>query len=156
MKRITDKEFLETTPDMDSIVAIRVENGKFYFHAWMSQYIGLLDGHTECNIQYAYNPFTCNIAREDLIQNDIFEAIRYSDWMKFSNERGDVHYVEDAKREDGSRMNSYETLLSLIQDCTGNKGVICAGHNILELTNEEIVSLYGLLCDGDYVFFVKD
>ena len=66
MKRITDKEFLETTPDMDSIVAIRVENGKFYFHAWMSQYIGLLDGHTECNIQYAYNPFTCNIAREDL------------------------------------------------------------------------------------------
>ena len=156
MKRITDKEFLETTPDMDSIVAIRVENGKFYFHAWMSQYIGLLDGHTECNIQYAYNPFTCNIAREDLIRNDIFEAIRYSDWMKFSNERGDVHYVEDAKREDGSRMNSYETLLSLVQNRTGDKGAICAGHNILELTNDEIDSIYGMLRNGDYVFVVKN
>jgi hypothetical protein len=151
MQRISDELFVKQKYDPDKIVAVRVNNGEFYFLAWMENAL-------HYKIQQAQNANGYLMDRTNLIFNgDIFAAVQsvkeYNNMylLYCIDDNGNLEDEDDARYE-----NEYEMFLTLV-NCYERNGIgVKDDHDILMLSKEELSSICDMLRDGDYIFIVED
>ena len=136
MIRVDDNTFKEAKPDMDNIIAIRIQSGNIYFLGWMEcaeNYNIMIANHPENN---SLN--LDSFSDEESLYNDIVSCDGYNDCSLIT-----------AK-------NPYSDFLSNIKCYERNAMSDADNHDIFSLTMDEIYSICDALRDGDYVFVIDD
>ena len=151
MIRLNDEKFLETKPNPDSVVGIRVENGKLYFLAWMEdaphyriQRAADSDGYLldETTLFFTGDIYSC-----------VTETSQYNFMYLLYELDDDGNIVNEDDKEYDSE---YEMFLSLIKPYEKNGVADEEDHNILVLSQDELCILCDLLRDGDYILVIEE
>lgn len=138
MKRISDEKFIETQPDKDRVIALKVEKGEFYFVGWM-------ENAPNYDMQIAMDALRCKLDREYLIGGgDLFETIQSCDG--YNN-----MYVSRSIRE----RDAYRKFLSYIKCYERSGQENTDDHDIFQVTTDEIIDLIDALRDGEYIFIIE-
>lgn len=136
MIRIGDGNFIQNEPYMDTVVAIRIEKGEYYFLGWMEE-------AENYNIQIAKHPENCLLGRDCFSDfGSLHESITDSEGYN----RVYVINSTDPYREFLSHVRSYER--NGIRDKDD--------HDIFCVTESELYALADALRDGDYVFVIEN
>lgn len=151
MKKLTMEQFLAEKPDPDSVVAVRIKNGEWYFLAWM-------EDAEHYRIQAAQDINGYLMIKEILSETgDVYEAVQNTAEYNFM----DVLYNLDddgnvTSEKDKNFNDEYDRFLSLFTFgrfvCGRAK---CADLQILKISQKEIRENGDLLRDGDYIFITK-
>lgn len=151
MKRISDELFVtgeNRTYSLDDVIAIRIQDGEFYFLGWM-------ENAERYSIQWAKS--NSKIERDLLIaSDDIYDAITScKDYNKVEND-----WLMDDKgnlinKDDHEYRNPYEKFLSCINPYQRNGKSDPDDHNIFLMTQKEFGDCIDALRDGDYVFVIE-
>ena len=151
MKRISDELFITDENreyGLDDVIAVRIQNGDFYFLGWM-------ENAERYSIQWAQSNF--KIRRDFLVAcDDIYDAITSckeynrmeNDWL--IDEKGNLLNDEDHKYR-----NAYEKFLSNINSYQRNRKSDPNDHDIFLMTQKEFGDCIDAFRDGDYVFVIK-
>lgn len=137
MIRLSDATFISTEPDCDSVIAIRIKNGEYYFLGWMEN-------------AENYNYVIAKHPEENLLDRDCFSDANslYSNIIScdgYNNAYLSVH-TEYPYADFLSNINCYE-----------RNGIADSDdHDIFSLTMDEIYSISDALRDGDYVFVIDN
>lgn len=136
MIRIDDGTFKETKPDMDNIIAIRIQNDNIYFLGWMEcaeNYNIVIANHPE------RNPLDLDsFSYPDSLYNDIVNSDGYNDCSLISS--------NDPYKEFLSWIRCYEKDLARDKD----------DHDIYWLKESELYAIVDTLRNGDYIFIIDD
>lgn len=151
MKRISDELFVtgeNRTYSLDDVIAIRIQDGEFYFLGWM-------ENAERYSIQWAKS--NSKIERDLLIaSDDIYDAITScKDYNKAEND-----WLMDDKgnllnKDDHEYRNAYKKFLSCINPYQRNGKSDPDDHNIFLMTQKEFGDCIDALRDGDYVFVIE-
>ena len=151
MRKMTKKRFLAEKPDPDSVIAVRIKDGEWYFLAWM-------EDAEHYRIQAAQDINGYLMIKEILSETgDVYEAVQNTAEYNFM----DVLYNLDddgnvTSEKDKNFNDEYDRFLSLFTFgrfvCGRAK---CAELQILEISQKEILENGDLLRDGDYIFIMK-
>lgn len=151
MKRISDELFVtgeNRTYSLDDVIAIRIQDGEFYFLGWM-------ENAERYSIQWAKS--NSKIERDLLIaSDDVYDAITScKDYNKVEND-----WLMDDKgnllnKDDHEYRNPYEKFLSCINPYQRNGKSDPDDHNIFLMTQKEFGDCIDALRDGDYVFVIE-
>lgn len=151
MKRIIDELFVTEENrgySLDDIIAIRIQNGEFYFLGWM-------ENAERYSIQWAKS--NSKIERDLLIaSDDVYDAITScKDYNKVEND-----WLMDDKgnllnKDDHEYRNPYEKILSCINPYQRNGKSNPDDHDIFLMTQKEFGDCIDALRDGDYVFVIE-
>lgn len=151
MEKLTMGQFLAKKPNPDSVVAVRIKNGEWYFLAWM-------EDAEHYRIQAARDIDGYLMIKEILSETgDVYEAVQntaeynFMDVLYNLDDDGNVIGEEDKDFDD-----EYDRFLSLFTfgrfACGKAK---CTDLQILEISQKEIRGNGDLLRDGDYIFIME-
>ena len=132
MIRLSDAVFISSEPDCDSVIAIRIKNGEYYFLGWME------DAEN-------YNYVMAKHPEENLLDRDCFSDANSLYCNIISCDGYNDAYLS-AKTD-----NPYADFLSNIKCYERNGKSDAEDHDIFSLTMDEIYSISDALRDGDYV-----
>lgn len=135
MIRLSDAVFISSEPDCDSVIAIRIKNGEYYFLGWME------DAEN-------YNYVMAKHPEENLLDRDCFSDANSLYCNIISCDGYNDAYLS-AKTD-----NPYADFLSNIKCYERNGKSDADDHDIFSLTMDEIYSISDALRDGDYVFVI--
>lgn len=140
MKRISDETFKKGEADKDKIIAVRIQDGEFY-------YIGMMENAENYSIKIPQNYEACHLMRDVVIaEGDIQKAGEVTDgWnrqMLLSNVYGEK--------------NEFASFLKCVNPYYDNHGITDGDHDIFIVTREEIASVSDALKNGDYIFIMND
>lgn len=136
MIRVDDDTFKEAKPDMDNIIAIRIQSGNIYFLGWMEcaeNYNIMITNHPENN---SLN--LDSFSDEESLYNDIVSCDGYNDCSLIT-----------AK-------NPYSDFLSYINCFEKDGQADTNDHEIFCFTSAELYAIVDSLRDGDYVFIIDN
>lgn len=137
MIRLSDALFISSEPDYDTVIAIRIKNGEYYFLGWMENAEG-------------YKYVIAKHPEENLLDRDCFSDANSLYCNIISCDGYNDAYLL-AKNE-----NPYSDFLSNIKCYERNAMSDADDHDIFSLTMDEIYSISDALGDGDYVFVIDD
>lgn len=150
MERLSDGTFKEWKPRRDSVVAVRVKDGEFYWIGWM-------EDAENYAIQIANNIDNCMLDRNMLVEGyaGLYDAIikcaGYNDVTYYWEKNSDGELINKSELEYDSE---YDRFLSFVRCYERNGKSDEDDHDIFWLTSQEIVDIHDALRDGDYVFVV--
>lgn len=136
MIRLSDAVFISSEPGCDSVIAIRIKNGEYYFLGWMEDaenYNYVMAKHPEINLLDR----DC-FSNADSLYCSIIDCYGYNDTYPSKTE------------------NPYADFLSNIKCYERNGKSDVEDHDIFSLIMDEIYSISDVLRDGDYVFVIND
>lgn len=149
MKRISDELFITEHFDLDNIIAIRIENGEFYFLGWM-------ENAEHYSIQMMSNYHSAKLDRDLVLGDSLYNAITTSEgydqhvfyaWIMDDHgklvQKGDLEYD-----------SPYARFLSFIRNYERNGISDQNDHDIFCISKEEFRQVMDALRDGDYVFVI--
>lgn len=154
MRKMTMERFLAEKPDPDSVVAVRIKEGEWYFLAWM-------EDAEHYRIQAAQDIDGYLMIKKILSETgDVYEAVQntaeynFMDVLYNLDDDGNVIGEEDKDFDD-----EYDRFLSLFTfgrfacsfDCEKEK----RNFQILEISQKEIRENGDLIRDGDYIFITE-
>ena len=151
MKRISDGIFTTSNFNYDDIVAIRIENGEFYFLGWME------DAETY-KIQMMQDYTMGKLDRDAVLCGSIYNAVTTCDGYGQNVFYG---WIVDndgivIQKKDQAYGSAYARFLSFIREYERNGVFDNDDHDIFYLTSEEFQDIADVLRDGDYVFVMED
>lgn len=151
MIRLNDEKFLETKPNPDSVIGIRIKDGDIYFLAWM-------EDAPHYRIQQAADSDGYLLDRSKLtIDGDIYSCITETSQYNFMHLLYELDNDGNLINEDDKEYEcEYEMFLSLINPYERNGEVHEGDHDILSLTQQELCAIVDMLRDGDYVLVIED
>ena len=135
MLRMSDDYFVVKEPKKDSVIAVRIKNGEFYFLGWME------DAETY-DMQIALHPEK-NQLDEDwfcdkrCLYNAVTSCPGYNEMILVKDE------------------SPYRKFLSYMENYERNHKRDEDDHDIFYLTEKELYMIYDSLRDGDYVFVIS-
>ena len=135
MLRMSDDYFVVKEPKKDSVIAVRIKNGEFYFLGWME------DAETY-DMQIALHPEK-NQLDEDCfcdkrcLYNAVTSCPGYNEMILVKDE------------------SPYRKFLSYMENYEKNHKRDEDDHDIFYLTEKELYMIYDSLRDGDYVFVIS-
>ena len=152
MKRLSDEAFVGMQKgSYDKIIAIRIEDGDFYFLGWM-------EDAENYAIQIPVNSYSCMLDRDAVVGcGDIISAIESCDgynnilydWEMDSS--GNVLHGANEKY-----LNAYDCFLSYV-NCYEKDGLSDPDdHDIFCLNADEFNNIIDALRNGDYIFVLDD
>lgn len=153
MEKLTMGQFLAKKPNPDSVVAVRIKNGEWYFLAWM-------EDAEHYRIQAARDIDGYLMIKEILSETgDVYEAVQntaeynFMDVLYNLDDNGNVISENDRDFDD-----EYDRFLSLFTfgrfacsfNCEKRKNL-----QIIEISQKEIRENGDLLRDRDYIFIME-
>lgn len=156
MKRLNDEEFIfapeeERTYTNNSIIAIRIKNGEYYFIGRMEDAefhaMQFVQDHRKCKLNKA-NIIGCGSVYREMENCEGYNK-KYYDWG--TDENGKVLHGADKKFQ-----NRYECFLSHVECNKKKKESYEGDHEIFMLSMKEFCSFMDVFKDGEYVFILKE
>lgn len=151
MNRICDGTFLDSGFDYDDIVAIRIENGEFYFLGWM-------EDAEHYKIQMMTDYHLGKLERDSVLCSSLYNAVTECDGYEqhvfyawIVDDDGNV-----IQKQEQSYKNAYERFLSFVKSYERNGISDADDHDIFCVTTEEFQGIADALRDGDYIFVMED
>lgn len=138
MERLSDDTFIEMQPNEDSVIALRIENGEFFFIAWM-------ENAEDYFMMYTKSPVELDrdVVMNGNILNDLVDIISTETQYPVDNDT-----LEENK-------NEYSEFLKYVEPYTRNGESRADDHDIFMMTEKEFQSFCDALRDGDYVFVIE-
>lgn len=134
MRRLSTDTFLNNTDiTLDNVIAIRIQNGNFYFLGW-------LKSNENYNIQLADK--TINLQKDIIMLQNLYQAVILSDGYNLPLS---THTLKES--------NPKLTLLTQIKPYQPENGVTDPNdYEIFEMDDAELSCICDALRDGDYIF----
>ena len=136
MLRMSDDAFVNKAPSKDTIVAIRIQNGEYYFLGWMEDsenYDMQISNHPERNLLSRGCFWDRKVLYEEITSCDGYN---------------DVTSIKDSE--------PYRKFLSYIRNYERNGKSDENDHDIFQFSEGELLAICDALKDGDYVFVITE
>ena len=151
MNRICDETFINSGFDYDDIVAIRIENGEFYFLGWMEDAehykIQMMTDYTFGKL--IRDSVSCGSLYSAITECDGYDQHVFYAWIV--DDDGNV-----IQEQEQAYKNVYERFLSFVRNYERNGVSDSDDHDIFCMTTEEFQGIADALRDGDYIFVMED
>ena len=136
MLRMSDDAFVNDGPNKDTVVAIRIHNGEYYFLGWM-------EDSENYDMQIANHP------ERNLLSRDCFwdRKVLYEE-ITSCDGYNDVTSIKDSEH--------YMKFLSYIRNYERNGKSDENDHDIFQFSEGELLAICDALKDGDYVFVITE
>lgn len=136
MLRMSDDAFVNDRPNKDTVVAIRIYNGEYYFLGWM-------EDSENYDMQIANHP------EQNLLSRDCFWSRRnLIEEITSCDGYNDVTSIKDSE--------PYRKFLSYIRNYEKNGKSDENDHDIFQFSEGELLAICDALKDGDYVFVITE
>ena len=145
MKRIDDLTFINNINDAiceNRIFALRIKKGNPYF-------LGLMERSAKIAYSFVVNLENCLLQKESVLCGTLQDSIDHV----LNHE---IFESELQRKFRDSLSNAAEAFLKHIE-CHKRKGEFDSeGHDIFMVSDTEFNNIVDVLCDGDYIFVIKD